>query len=131
MTTTVDVLSFYTDTNAKAVMTFLDGVCEINILKLGTTVGNDLIADRLFTDSQDILMKFLITMLNVLREDSEFFTEDNSYTKDLSGMISGNLFSKEYCKLVSPTDSKDEHLNELLALYIMGGKPSRTRVFGQ
>jgi len=129
--TTNNILRYYSNEDKVIIFDFLTNISTINILKLGTVVGEDLIAEYLFVDAQDVIMKFLINMLNVLREDKDFFNAENSYIKDLNTIIGSDIFNKDYCKLVTPAEGKEENnFNELLAIYIMCGVPSKNSVLG-
>lgn len=128
---TVSILE-YSDVEVKqTIYDFLRSISEINILKLGTTVGNDLVAERLFNDNQDIIMKFLITSINILNEDKNFFTKENSYINTIHSITDVNgLFGNDYIKLIPTIPDKLELFNELISLYIMGAIPTRVSIFG-
>jgi len=122
--TTIKVLKQnYSKKNINVIKEFLNDIKTINIMKLETTAGNDLIAEYLFTDDQDVIMKFLITMLNILREDKEFFSPDKSYHRDIFSVVNEDIFDSNYRKLIIKKDAKCNDFYELLALYIMGGVP--------
>ena len=114
------IINMYTDDDKKAVMTFVNSLKTLNVTMIGTEASNDMLRKFMFNDDQDLIIKFMITLISTLNEYDEFFNTNHSFLNAYSSVILHDIFTDDFRKLTRSGVLKTDWFEETIAYFILG-----------